>query len=363
MNYHFAPLIMLCRLALMLVPSGLTVHAQEPLPVGPDAAAAAAADVGAEAVQLSVDRAVEWLAARQISQTGAFADRPPAAMTGLACLALMAAGEQDGRTTHGEKLRRAILYLVGQVESGNGYVGGDGGRMYGQGIVTLALSEAYGMLRGEDANLAVRNALFKCRDLIIGSQITTKGVHEGGWRYLPGSKDADLSVTSWQILALKSMRDAGIQVPDVTLQRARRYVRSCYVPGQGFAYQPGGQVTPAMRAAGIVCMIVLGGIDNYEDMTRIEVAAGLLTTANQDVGQYYYYQGYYRAVATELLAATKHEEFPTSLERTLMQQQQQPSGEFAKHSGYAGGVYATAMAVLCLTARDQYLPVYQKAED
>ena len=52
-------------------------------------------------------------------------------------------------------------------------------------------------------------------------------------------------------------------------------------------------------------------------------------------------------------------EFLPKLEKSILRLQQ-PSGEFAKHSGYDGGVYSTSFAIICLAVRYQYLPIYQE---
>ena len=47
------------------------------------------------------------------------------------------------------------------------------------------------------------------------------------------------------------------------------------------------------------------------------------------------------------------------LEQALLRLQQK-DGQFGKHQGHDGGVYATAFAVICLSIRYQYLPIYQE---
>ena len=105
----------------------------------------------------------------------------------------------------------------------------------------------------------VREKLHQAVKLILDSQ---NG--EGGWRYTPGSRDADLSVTICQIMALRAARNAGIAVPQVD----GRYAASNYVkalPGpprrlvplheagrrrrrpQGFARTAAGVVRPVQR--------------------------------------------------------------------------------------------------------------------
>ena len=70
------------------------------------------------------------------------------AMTALALMGLASVGHQPAdKTTEGEAMRKAVAFLLRpEVQMANGYFGQkDGSRMYGHGIVTLALTELLGM--------------------------------------------------------------------------------------------------------------------------------------------------------------------------------------------------------------------------
>ena len=49
---------------------------------------------------------------------------------------------------------------------------------------------------------------------------------QGGWRYNPEPRDADLSMTVMHTVALNSAKEAGISVPDKILEKAVKYVAS-----------------------------------------------------------------------------------------------------------------------------------------
>ena len=73
--------------------------------------------------------------------------------------------------------------------------------MYGHGFATLFLAEVYGMHPDPD----LRQKLVKAVKLIINTQND-----EGGWRYQPERREADISVTICQVMALRAARNAGI---------------------------------------------------------------------------------------------------------------------------------------------------------
>src|ERR1035438_5373842 len=97
----------------------------------------------------------------------------------------------------------------------------------------------------------LRAGLGRAINLIITSQN-----REGGWRYVPNSPDADLSVTICQIMALRAARNAGIAVPASTAQRCTEYVKRCQDASGGFRYQAGFGGGPgfARTAAGVVAL-------------------------------------------------------------------------------------------------------------
>lgn len=309
------------------------------------------------AVDAAIGRGVAWLAAQQDPDLGHFGGKPVNAYTGLCCLAMMAAGEQPGRSEFGDVLARGIRFLIRETAKGNGYLGGDGGRMYSHGICTLALATAYGMLDTVDGNRQLGEALRRALAVTLDAQVKAPdSPHHGGWRYEPNAKDADLSVTVWQALSLKVARDCGMPIPDPAFDGCREYVRRTH-DGEGFCYQPGQSGTPAARMSGIVCMKALRGDQQEADQVKIATSARVLEQIDCANGKYFYYQSYYLAMAAAALEEPVRNAFLPKLETALLNLQRE-DGQFAKHSGYAGGVHATAFAILALAANYQYLPVH-----
>src|SRR5439155_7549586 len=110
---------------------------------------------------------------------------------------------------------------------------------YNHAISSLALSEAYGMA---DRALAgrIKEAIEKAKAFSLGEQIKPKPLPEdvGGWRYLRQQNlyaerifYSDLSVTSWQLLSLRSARNAGFDVPPERIESALTYIKRCFHDG------------------------------------------------------------------------------------------------------------------------------------
>ena len=133
------------------------------------------------------------------------------------------------------------------------------------------LSEMIGMGGDDQTDDAIHDACQKAIDLIIRSQRVKKPAFvTGGWRYTPDAVESDLSKTVWQLMARRSAKNAGLDVPSSTIDDAIGYlVRSFTSPvdanGQpnqainGFSYEANNDnPTFTMTAAGLLAMQVCG---------------------------------------------------------------------------------------------------------
>ncbi len=315
-------------------------------------------------VDQGIARGLDWLVKQQDPESGAFKGNLPNTYTALSCMALMAAGHLPGRSEYGEHVRKGILYLVKVAEEKKGYFGHEReGRMYAHGICSLALSEAYGMMMTEEENQQVKEAMDLANRVTFEAQVTDKRntKNYGGWRYEPRPKDSDLSVTVWLVLALRSAQNAQLEVPDEVIERALTYVRNTWEPGKkSYSYQPRNNQSVSMRCAGVVCMLALG--DNHTEELRKRHERSMEFLAEFDPkrnSKHFYYQSYYVATAANMIGETQREDLLPRMEEALLSLQEK-NGSFKKHGGHDGGVYSTAFALLTLSVRYQYLPIYQE---
>jgi hypothetical protein len=127
------------------------------------------------------------------------------------------------------------------------------------------LAEVSGMVPERQA-VPTRRALEKAVRLILQAQVVPKPENQrGGWRYAPQSADSDLSVTAWQLLALRAAKDIGCDVPAENIEMAVGYVkRCCGRDGRGFGYQPGQGSTLVLSGTGLLALQVCGEEDSAE---------------------------------------------------------------------------------------------------
>ena len=321
-------------------------------------------------VDVAIHRGIDYLVSEQFTDgryAGAINDgqnrQHMAAMTSLSIMAMAAVGHQPtDPTPQGEAMSRAIDFVLQpDNRSSEFYFGVDGSRMYGHGITTLMLAEMLGMGTDDAQDRRIRTALQGAIDLILASQkIGKPWQHRGGWRYTPNARDSDLSVSVWQVMALRSAKNAGIDVPVEAIDEAVEYIRRCYNERHGaFSYHSGRGPDYAMVAAGMLSMQVCGRYDARE----VDSAAVWLNSYELDVRhQWFFYGTYYYAQSMYQRGGSYAQQARRNVETILLRYQSE-AGHWSAAGGQeltAGRVYATAMAVLSLSVKYHYLPIYQR---
>ena len=308
----------------------------------------------------AVGRGLDFLQKQQ-GADGAFEPAGPRlATTGLGLMAFLAAGHTPDVGRYGLVVRNAVEFLLKDAPA-DGYFGGggnDNGRMYGHGIVTVALAEAYGVEPRPEQRKRIHDLLQKAVGVILKAQAVPKQeVYAGGWRYEPNAADSDISLSGWNALALRAAVNVGIDVPPDAVKQAVAFILKCYkADGKGFAYQPGAQATPGPTAVAVLALHLLDAAD------RPEVAEGVKFLVQKPVDERfpYYSQFYAVQAANQSGDETWNAVGAPLLDRIIAAQQ--PDGGWPQSSTAQepGRVYATSMALLTLTVPYKLLPVYQK---
>ena len=323
----------------------------------------------------AVGGAVDFLVRFQ-RDDGSIHDRGhPIAMTSLAIMAMASIGvTPDAASARGRAFSKALDFVVDdRNQDPQGYFGNrDGSRMYGHGITTLMLTEMLGMGVSIEQNVRIHAALEKAIRLILASQAVSKlPQYAGGWRYTPTSKDSDLSVSVWQLMALRSAKNDGLDIPGEAIDEAIEYLKNSYtspldpsgVPREkigGFSYTPGTR-SPSftMTAAGLLALQVCG---RYESPLVSGAADWLLQYPPRRHERFFFYGLYYYAQGMHQ-AGGRYASVAARLVPALLLDEQKSDGSWIGRSSDEqryGNVYATALAVLSLSVRYHYLPIYQR---
>lgn len=315
-------------------------------------------------IDASIERALTWLADQQRPSGAWLADDygESTAATSLTVLAFLAAGHVPDEGPYGRQLTKGIAWVMGQQQPNGLLVGRESshGPMYSHGITTLMLAEVAGMVHPDQAD-DCRLALEKAVRLIIDSQNHPRPPqHQGGWRYQPTSDDADLSVSAWQLLALRAAKDIGCDVPAENIDRAIAYVKRLRVEhGGGFGYMAGHGATVTRAGTGIVALEVCG----EHRVPEVMAAARMILSRPLTTEEHYFYYGvYYCTVGMYKVGGDEWATARPVLYSTTLNLQH-PSGYWTPENGSerrAGRVYATTLAVLALAIEYGYLPIYQR---
>lgn len=334
-----------------------TMRATAVLPVVPEQELEAQIDAG-------VRRALAWIATQQRPSGAWRADDygDSTAATSLAVMAFLAGGHVPDEGPYGKQMTKGISWILSQ-QLENGLLSGrdsSHGPMYSHGITTLMLAEVAGMVSPEQAD-ECHLALGRAVKLIIDAQNHPRPAqHQGGWRYQPGDSDSDLSVTAWQLLALRAARDIGCDVPVENIDRAVAYVKRLRVPhGGGFGYMAGHGATITRSGTGIVALEVCGEHRTEETMAAAQLILSRPLTQQE---HYFYYGVYYCTVGMYKVGGAEWQQARLQLYATALDTQN-PAGYWNPTEGSerrAGKVYATSLCVLALAIEYGYLPIYQR---
>ncbi len=281
-------------------------------------------------------------------------------VTALAGMAFLANGHLPTRGKYARNVRKALEFVLACVDPNNGFITYKHTRMYSHAFAALFLAEIYGMTPRADLKEKLRLIV----DLLVQCQN-----EQGGWRYLPFAKDADISLTVCQLQFLRAARNCGITVPASTIDRATAYVKRCRVdpensrgfgPAGAFKYQASmdhSRYTFALTAAGLTSLNA-AGVYNHPMIARgLEFLERSRPPATER-GEYHYFYGHYYAIQAFYQAGGRWwKRWWARTQQELVELQNPSDGSW---SDEVGPHYATAMATLILSVPQEYLPIFQR---
>jgi len=312
----------------------------------------------------AVVRALEYLKSSQKPdgawESGGFGRAT--SVTSLAVMAFLSAGHVPGEPgPYREAVENGIRYVLAHQRANGLLVSNSShGPMYCHGISTLMLAEVVGMSSDQALADKAREALGKAVRLILLSQNLVKNPdNAGGWRYQPTSRDSDLSVTGWQLMALRAAKSGGCAVPSENIDRAIDYVKRCASREGGFGYQPGGGPNNPRTGTGILALEICGDHQTPEALAGAEY---LLKHPPRWAASYFFYEVYYCPQALFQLGDKYFLAYYPKLVSILLEHQERDGSWLSDDANDRSGGrnYCTAMAVLALAVEYRYLPIYQR---
>ena len=330
----------------------------------------------------SVDRGLAWLASQQ-QRDGSFLTIPVGqpGITSLAVMAFLSAGHVPGEGPYGRQLETAVEFVL-RTQNQEGlfsYVRPRGKAHncnashtaeYNHAIAGLMLGEVYGMCGG-GLDVKIKPAIERGLAWTIKRQTLRSDVYgaRGGWRYYGRWNESDLSLTSWEIMFLRSAKNAQFNVPHKPLKEAIGYVERCFEPETGmFLYQPPGSSGEIERSRGMVGggILILSLAGKHNHPMAKQAGKWLLSHPFNDYNRGrdpYHYAAYYASQAMFQLGNKYWEQFYPEFSKTLVTAQGRDGAwDIERHSNGIkfGRAYTTSLAVMALTTPYQLLPIYQR---
>jgi len=300
------------------------------------------------------ERGLTWLAQKQ-SPDGHWQDgHNGAGQNGLCLMSFLASGEDPNYGKYAPNIRRAIRAIIASQDATTGYLPNS---MYHHGFAMLALAEAYGAV---DESLLWEGATQKPRsisqalDLAIRCSVTSAQKNPfGAWRYSPDATDADTSVAGAMLMGLLACRNAGLSVPDDTINKGVEYIRKSTAKNGFVAYSGGFGGGGESQARSSVATLVYA-ISKHKDWE--EFAATLKHISADLEHQEGGHPEYYRYYAAQALFQSDYDAWQKWNKNTirLFKESQQADGSFGN------GSYQTAMSLLALALNYRFLPVYER---
>ena len=344
----------------------------------------------------SIQRGLQWLATQQ-QEDGSFESLDPAqpAVTSFCLMAFLAQGENPADGKYQKQLAKAVDFIVDQ-QKANGLIATTAPNAvpiprdvehanigqtsaYNHAISALALCEAYGQCKPEQTK-KLTPVIEKAIKVTLAMQRWEgkKKQDEGGWRYLGvpwPNNDSDLSVTSWQLMFLRSAKNAGFDVPEKSINAAVAYVDNCfhahesrqvhgYITGQPLA------CTRAMAGAGVLALAHAGKHESKEAIASGEwILKHDFSKYNDDspifgsawfVDRYHYGAVLCTQAMYQLGGKYWEKFFPPLVKALLANQKTDGSWPPEKHEKQFGSCYSTSLCILSLSVPDQMLPIFQR---
>ncbi|MBI3832434.1 MAG: terpene cyclase/mutase family protein [Planctomycetes bacterium] len=319
---------------------------------------------GDERTEEAVEDALDWLMRHQEAdghwdtvKYGSPADTDLPA-TAFAMMAFMAAGNHEFFGKYKDNMKRGIAWLIScQQKSGVYMRAGQTTIGYQHALAAIAVTEAAAMSKEPAAVKSAQKALTY--------SVEVHQAADGGWRYQPGGKDSDLSITSWFMQQLKLAQYVPLKVPAESLKLASGFIDRCQTGGKDrlhlYTYAPGGQASASMTAAGCFNRQLFDG--KREDLQKgVDgfIAQGGVPAwgeGGKSVELYYWYYGTHCAFQQ---GGEVWRKWNAALKTALVENQLKQGDEkgmWSSRSGHMasmGCVGQTAVATLCLEVYYRY---------
>ncbi len=295
------------------------------------------------------------------SQGGAFHGDESCGVCALSVMAFLSTGEDPNFGRYARNIRNALRFIISSQNAKTGYIPGN---MYVHGFSMLALAEAYGvvddeMLWPQDADVSKKRTIAEALDLAVRLAVTSQQKNPNkGWRYSPGDPSADTSIVGAVLMGLLAARNAGIDVPDESIDGALGYMKSMTSDESGeVGYSGLGGLGESGARSAIACLVFsIGKRKEWKELeaTKDYLADRLLTPINSGWPEY---ERYYKAQA---LFQADYDSWKKWNDATIRELRAMQAEDGRIGQSDHGPAYSTSMSLLALALNYRFLPIYER---
>jgi hypothetical protein len=285
------------------------------------------------------------------------------ASTSLALLPFLGTGQTHQQGEHQRTISMGLKFLVGAMmyEGKLGSLWDPHGTMYGHGLASIVLCEAYGMTHDPALRAPAQAAV----DFIVEAQDPVGG----GWRYHV-RRPGDTSVVGWQLMALKSAQMAYLRVPHDTLRKTGYFLDSVQAQGGAvYGYQSPDVQKPTTTSIGLLCRMYLGWGREIRPLEHgVQILGTLGPSTDKTTMRNNMYYNYYATQVMHHWGGYPWQRWNAVMRDYLVQSQATHGHELgswyfegADPGSTAGGrLYCTALAAMILEVYYRHMPLYRE---
>lgn len=281
---------------------------------------------------------------------------------GLCLMAFLAGGDDPNYGSYARQVHLATRALIVAQDPKTGYLPNS---MYHHGFGMLALAEAYGVVHDKRVwqdmpDHERRRSVGEALELAVRCAVTAQKNNQwNAWRYTPHSTSADTSVAGAVLMGLLAARNAGIEVPDESVEGALDYFDKMTSEEGSVAYTGSFGGFGSTNLTAIATLV--NAIGHRQDNPKY--AATLAQTSRGGAGglfssnPYPFYNRYYTAQA---LFQGDFESWQRWNQTTIRRLKKLQAEDGSFPSSPHGTPYSTSMSLLALALNYRFLPIYER---
>ena len=252
---------------------------------------AEAKDVAAKA-QATASKGLAYLKAHQQpdGSLGTKGYGQSVAAASLAGRAFLMSGEKGPSDEYREAYEKSLSYVLAHVNA-EGIVkepeGSIAATMYNEAYVAAFLAQAYRHQK-QDKTLEKLKLTTK---VILDAQND-----EGAWRYQFKKADGDSSVTASAVMALLAAKEAGVEVPQESLDKALAYLQKLQTEDGGFRYTAAAPNSAFPRSAAVAAALAAAGGTKTASVERARKYLDQFQPSKRPGSSLFVLHGYYYSV-------------------------------------------------------------------